>query len=101
MPSYSSDSTRSPTTRSGCSRTRGSGCCACARDWTMEWLSNEIENIVGYPASDFIDSAVRTFASIEHPDDHDYVAERVMQSVATGRPFGLEYRLVRPDGAIC
>jgi PAS domain S-box-containing protein len=74
--------------------------CACDLDWTMEWLSDEIETIVGYPASDFIGSAVRTFASIEHPDDHDYVADGVMESVATGRPFALEYRLVHRDGSI-
>jgi PAS domain S-box-containing protein len=74
--------------------------CACDLDWTMEWLSDEIEEISGYPASDFIDSRVRTFASIEHPDDHDYVAQSVMESVATGRPFELEYRLVRPDGTV-
>jgi PAS domain S-box-containing protein len=75
--------------------------CACDGDWTMEWLSDEIETMTGYAAADFIDSAVRTFASIEHPDDHDYVASRVMESVDTGRPFALEYRLVRRDGSIC
>ena len=75
--------------------------CACDRDWTMEWLSDEIETMTGYPASDFIGNAVRTFASIEHPDDHDYVADRVMESVRTGRPFSLEYRLVRHDGSVC
>jgi PAS domain S-box-containing protein len=74
--------------------------CACDGDWTMEWLSDEIEVITGYPAGDFIDSAVRTFASIEHPDDHEYVAQSVMKSVATGRPFALEYRLVRADGSV-
>jgi PAS domain S-box-containing protein len=74
--------------------------CACDRDWTMEWLSDEIEEITGYPASDFIGNAVRTFASIEHPDDHAYVAERVMESVNSGRPFSLEYRLVRRDGTV-
>jgi PAS domain S-box-containing protein len=74
--------------------------CACDGDWTMEWLSDEIEVISGYPASDFIGSAVRTFASIEHPEDHDYVARSVMESVATGRPFELEYRLLRPDGSV-
>jgi PAS domain S-box-containing protein len=57
--------------------------------------------MTGYPASDFIGNAVRTFASIEHPDDHDYVTDRVMESVRTGRPFSLEYRLVRRDGSIC
>ena len=66
----------------------------------MEWLSDEIEEISGYPAGDFIGSAVRTFASIEHPDDREYVARAVMESVATGRPFALEYRIVRRDGAV-
>ena len=74
--------------------------CACDAHWTMEWLSDEIEEITGYPASDFIDNAVRTFASIEHPDDADYVAEQVMESVESGRPFSLEYRLVRRDGSV-
>ncbi|HYH90085.1 MAG TPA: PAS domain-containing protein [Solirubrobacteraceae bacterium] len=74
--------------------------CACDGDWTMEWLSNEIEEITGYPAADFIGSAVRTFASIEHPDDHEYVARSVMESVDSGRPFALEYRLVRRDGSV-
>src|SRR5829696_6331790 len=74
--------------------------CACDLDWTMEWLSDEIEEISGYPASDFIDNAVRTFASIEHPDDHEYVARSVMESVDTGRPFALEYRIVRRDGSV-
>jgi PAS domain S-box-containing protein len=74
--------------------------CACDLDWTMEWLSDEIEEITDYPASDFIDSKVRTFASIEHPDDHAYVAQSVMESVATGRPFALEYRLLRRDGSV-
>jgi PAS domain S-box-containing protein len=75
--------------------------CGCDEHWTMEWLSDEIETMTGYPASDFIGNAVRTFASIEHPDDHDSVADRVMESVRTGRPFSLEYRLVRRDGSIC
>ena len=73
--------------------------CACDRDWTMEWLSDEIENIVGYPASDFIDSRVRTFQSVEHPNDQEYVANGVLESVGTGQPFELEYRLVHRDGS--
>jgi len=74
--------------------------CACDSDWTMEWLSDEIEAISGYPAADFIGNAVRTFASIEHPDDHRYVEEAVMESRTTGRPFALEYRIVRRDGSV-
>src|SRR5690242_18040254 len=33
--------------------------CACDEHWTMQWLSDEIEQISGYPASDFLDRAVR------------------------------------------
>jgi PAS domain S-box-containing protein len=74
--------------------------CACDEHWTMEWLSDEIEAISGYPASDFIRSAVRTFVSVIHPDDRDHVARSVMDGVERGRPYGLEYRIVRRDGGV-
>ena len=51
--------------------------CACDPDWTMAWMSQEIEEISGYPATDFIDSSARTFASVIHPDDREQI-----------RPFG-------------
>ena len=31
--------------------------CACYSDWTMAWVSQEIEEISGYPAADFIRSS--------------------------------------------
>jgi PAS domain S-box-containing protein len=74
--------------------------CACDRKWTMEWISPEIEAIVGYPPSDFIDNAVRTFASVTHPDDVEGVEVAVFAAAESGRPYGLEYRLVRPDGTV-
>jgi PAS domain S-box-containing protein len=74
--------------------------CACDEHWTMEWLSEEIETISGYPASDFIHSAVRTFVSVIHPDDRDHVARSVMEGIERGRPYGLEYRIVRCDGGV-
>jgi PAS domain S-box-containing protein len=60
----------------------------------------EIERILGYPASDFIDNAVRTFASVTHPDDVELVERAVFEAAEKGHPFGLEYRLVRRDGTI-
>jgi PAS domain S-box-containing protein len=74
--------------------------CACDADWTMEWISDEIEEISGYPASDFINNSVRTFASAIHPDDRDQVERSVMEGVEAGRPFTLEYRIVRRDGDV-
>jgi PAS domain S-box-containing protein len=74
--------------------------CALDRDWTMAMVSDEVERISGYPASDFIQSRVRTFASIIHPDDQDDVEREVSAAVTEHRPYGLEYRIVRADGAI-
>ena len=73
---------------------------ACDRDWTMYWLSEEVETITGYPASDFIDNAVRTFASVIHADDRDYVERTVAQAIDAHRPFNLEYRILRRDGEV-
>jgi PAS domain S-box-containing protein len=72
--------------------------CACDEHWTMQWLSDEIEEISGYPSSDFIDSAVRTFTSVIHPDDREQVERSVMDGVEARRPFTLEYRIRRRDG---
>jgi PAS domain S-box-containing protein len=74
--------------------------CACDASWTMLWLSDEIEEISGYAATDFIASAVRTFASVIHPDDREHVERSVMDAVAHGRPFTVEYRIVRSDGDV-
>ena len=74
--------------------------CALDADWTMQWLSDEIEVISGYPASDFIHSAVRTFASVIEPDDREQVEQSVIEAVDAGRPFTLEYRVRRRDGDV-
>ncbi len=74
----------------------------CANDpnWTMELISDDIERISGYPAADFIDSAVRSFASIIHPDDRAGVERDVTEATRQDRQFVLEYRIVRADGSI-
>jgi PAS domain S-box-containing protein len=73
--------------------------CACDEDWTMEWLSDGIEQITGYPARDFVRSAVRTFTSVIHPDDREQVQQSVLAAVDAQRPFTLEYRIQTRDGA--
>ena len=74
--------------------------CACDEHWTMLWLSDEIEQVAGYPANDFIGSAVRTVARIIHPDDREQVERSVGDGVAAGRPFTIEYRIIRRDGGL-
>ncbi|HEX2045302.1 MAG TPA: PAS domain-containing protein [Gaiellaceae bacterium] len=70
----------------------------CANDehWTMEFVSDAIEEISGYPASDFVGNRVRSFASVIHPDDDESLAA----SIADCRPYEIEYRIVRPGGEV-
>ena len=74
--------------------------CALDESWTMQLLGDEIEQISGYPASDFLGSAARTFTSIIHPDDRAEVDALVRTASERGDPYGLEYRIVRPDGEV-
>ncbi len=72
----------------------------CLNDehWTMIFFSDEIERMTGYPAADFIDNSVRSYASIIHPDDRAMVDRAVQAGVIARQPFEMEYRLNRADG---
>ena len=74
--------------------------CGLDSDWDMEFISDNIEAISGYPASDFIQSCVRTFASIIHPEDQHMVEQTVTEAVDRGEPYILEYRIIGADGGV-
>ena len=74
--------------------------CDADEDWTMSFMSDAIREITGYPASDFIASAGRSFASVIHPDDRAHVARVVGEAVRRKEPFELEYRIAHADGSI-
>jgi diguanylate cyclase (GGDEF)-like protein/PAS domain S-box-containing protein len=74
--------------------------CGLDSNWDMEFISDNVEAISGYPASDFIQSRVRTFASIIHPEDQQMVEVTVREAVDRGEPFIIEYRIIGADGGI-
>ncbi|HEY7074767.1 MAG TPA: PAS domain-containing protein [Solirubrobacteraceae bacterium] len=69
-------------------------------NFTLELISDEIERISGYPAANFLASNKRTILSIVHPDDRERVLAAVSESRESGRPFAVEYRIVRADGEL-
>ncbi len=73
--------------------------CACDADWTMTFISDAIEDISGYPAKDFIDNQVRTFASIIHPEDQQRVEMAVKEAVTQQQPYVVEYKIIHADGS--
>ena len=73
----------------------------CLNDahWTMLFFSEGARQLTGYPASDFLDNRVRSYASIIHPEDAALVDRAVQDGVNAHRPYEMEYRIVRADGA--
>jgi PAS domain S-box-containing protein len=68
-------------------------------DFALELISDEIERISGYPASDFLGAdARRTIMSIIHREDRDRVLRAAQDAADDGLPFVLEYRIERADG---
>jgi PAS domain S-box-containing protein len=68
-------------------------------DWTMLYISDAIEEIAGYPASDFVGSRARSFASIIHPDDQAG-EPLVAEAIREGRSYTVEYRILAADGGV-
>src|SRR6185312_9805288 len=63
-------------------------------------ISDAIEELAGFPASDFIDNAIRTYGSLIHPEDVDNVARIVADGLKNKRPYEIEYRVVHRDGRV-
>lgn len=74
--------------------------CANDADWTMHYISPYIYSISGYPADDFIDNTIRSFASIIHPDDTKMVADTVSVGLEQKKPYVIDYRIIDKESNI-
>ncbi len=72
--------------------------CLNDADWTMIYMSSEIDRITGYPISDFLNNNVRTYASIIHDEDNLRNAELVNEAIAQNMPWHLRYRIRHISG---
>ncbi len=74
-------------------------------DWSLDTETGEIrvsEELHRIYGRDPLDEPLSIAAVREaiHPDDREWVAERVRTAVASSSGYELEHRIVRPDGAI-
>jgi PAS domain S-box-containing protein len=74
--------------------------CRITDEWQMDFVSQSINDISGYPASDFIHGYVRNFAEIIHADDLERVNTIVHAYLAANEPYILEFRIVCADGTV-
>jgi PAS domain S-box-containing protein len=70
-------------------------------DWCMEFISDAIADIVGYPASYFTCHNGRlNFRNIIHPDDQPLLQPVIEQAIAEKHPYIVEYRVIHRDGRV-
>jgi len=75
--------------------------CLPEEPWTVLFVSDEIENLTGWPATDFVgDTAPRDFDVFIHEDDREKVASVTQEAVAARRPYTCEFRVVDRGGQV-
>jgi PAS domain S-box-containing protein len=74
----------------------------CANDpaWTMDYISDEIKDLSGYPASDFINNKVRSYASIIYKQDKDKVNKVIQNALEKRTTYRIEYRIIDKNNDI-
>lgn len=68
-------------------------------DWTMEYISGWCRELTGYPAGEFLSSAV-SLGSLIEPADRAAVWDAVQRALREGRSFELFYRLHTAAGEV-
>ncbi len=74
--------------------------CAPDEAYTMYFMSEQIQTLSGYPASDFIGNKVRSYASIIYEADREIVDTAIQRSIESRNAYIIEYRIVRADGGL-
>ncbi|HEY9619542.1 MAG TPA: PAS domain-containing protein, partial [Crinalium sp.] len=74
--------------------------CEGTGTWTMQFISDAIEAISGYPASDFIQDRVRPFSSIIHSEDVALLQEAAQKALPQQQIYVVEYRILHADGRV-
>jgi len=72
----------------------------CDENWMIHFISDAIQEITGYPPSDFVGDKVRGYASIMHPEDVKMVEEIASDCLGRKIPIEVEYRVVCVDGSL-
>lgn len=74
--------------------------CVNDEQWTMDFVSDAIMDISGYPASDFIQNKIRSYASIIYPEDREMVNSVIQGAVSKKAPYIIEYRIMHANKSI-
>ena len=64
----------------------------------MEFISDEVERLTGFPAIDFMRDDGRSFASLIYPDDLPAIEGNLQRALTARVPYEMQYRMLGRDG---
>ncbi|MFM9265729.1 PAS domain-containing protein [Tychonema sp. BBK16] len=67
--------------------------------WKMEFISDEIEAISGYSATEFMCKSSFCLSDIIHATDTEMIDRKIKAAIVSKQPYYLEYRIICADGA--
>jgi two-component system NtrC family sensor kinase len=65
---------------------------------SLEFFSDEIVHLTGYPMDYFMDNPQDGYLRILHPDDREKLIQQIRYAVANKEKYEFEYRILRADG---
>jgi polar amino acid transport system substrate-binding protein len=75
--------------------------CLPYHPWTMIFISDQVEQLLGYPAADFMgEKPKQVFGEFIHPDDVEATGESIADALAEKRPYTVEYRVRDRNGDV-
>jgi len=74
--------------------------CKLDEQRTVEYVSDYIEKLSGYPKSDFVHNYKRSYVSLIHPHDIDEVNFEIEQGIASGSEYVVQYRIIDKNGEV-
>ena len=73
--------------------------CLPDENWTMLYISGQIDRISGHRAEELINNASLSYADIIHPDDAHGIGEAIETARALNEGWHVEYRIRHRDGS--
>ncbi len=70
------------------------------KQYKMEYMSDVVKDISGYPAADFIREKVRSFREIILKEDAEKFGKVVEEAAENGQSFSIHYRIHHADGNV-
>ncbi len=66
--------------------------------FTMLFVSDQVEDVSGYKASDLLHNSNIAYSSLIYPDDMDHVRKHISKALNNNKPFDIEYRIKDKNG---